>query len=537
MERDMAELSKKLHSECKPIELKKGTPLVEIGKKPEGVYFIKSDDIRRGSNGVSRDKKEFETIPVGLKELILNTESTQNIEVSDDCAVSFLPADKFENLFEKTEWFPREISRLVSRQVNMGVGSGQENHVKRLEKLVEVSRIVNSTLDLNKLLKIILDTALENVDGDRGTLYMLNAEKNELWSKVFEGEKSIHIELPVGKGIAGKVAETGETMNIKDASKDDRFNPEVDRRTNYTTENILCMPLKNKEGKILGVFQLLNKKNGTFTEQDEEFIDALSIQVSSAIENARLYEQEQKKIEMEKEMMAAGEVQKNLFPSDIPQVDGYRVAAINIPARETSGDLYDFTMLEDNRLVFSLGDVSGKGLPASILMANLQSVLNDLPHHNPSPAYCITRSNAIINRVSSSEKFITLFLGVIDPESHTLTYSNAGHEYPFMVSDGKMERLSDGGVPVGILPEYPFEEKEYKFEPGDRLVVFSDGASDATNGEDEFFSEERLESLVMKHNDLTADELLDKICDEIKTFTGDAPQFDDITLVIVSREK
>ena len=99
-----------------------------------------------------------------------------------------------------------------------------------------------------------------------------------------------------------------------------------------------------------------------------------------------------------------------------------------------------------------------------------------------------------------------------------------------------MERLSDGGVPVGILPEYPFEEKEYTFAPGDRLVVFSDGASDATNGEDEFFSEERLESLVMKHNDLTADELLDKICDEIKTFTGDAPQFDDITLVIISRE-
>lgn len=536
MDSDMAEVSKKLLSECKPVDLKTGTPLLEIGKKPGGVYFIKSNSIRRGQNGFSRDENRSETVPVGLKELILNIESTKNIEAADDCTISFLPADAFENLFDKTEWFPREISRLLSRQVNMGVSAGEENHVKRLEKLVEVSRIVNSTLDLNELLKIILDTALENVNGDRGTLYMLDEEKNELWSKVFEGEKSIHIELPVGKGIAGTVAETGETMNIKDASKDERFNPEVDRRTNYTTENILCMPLKNKEGKMLGVFQLLNKKNGTFTEQDEEFIDALSIQVSSAIENARLYEQEQKKIEMEKEMMAAGEVQKNLFPSEIPQVEGYRVAAINIPARETSGDLYDFTLLDDNRLVFSLGDVSGKGLPASILMANLQSVLNDLPHHNPTPAYCITRSNAIINRVSSSEKFITLFLGVIDPESHTLTYSNAGHEYPFMVSNGKMERLSDGGVPVGILPEYPFEEKVYKLEPGDRLVVFSDGASDATNREDEFFSEERLENLVMKHNDLSADELLDKICDEIKIFTGDAPQFDDITLVIISRE-
>jgi len=148
MEADMAELSKKLLSECKSVDLKKGTPLLEIGKKPGGVYFMKADDIHRWPNGVSRENRESEIIPVGLKELILDTESTQNIEASDSCTISFLSAGAFENLFEKTEWFPREISRLVSKQLNPGVSPGEQNHVKRLEKLVEVSRIVNSTLDL-----------------------------------------------------------------------------------------------------------------------------------------------------------------------------------------------------------------------------------------------------------------------------------------------------------------------------------------------------------------------------------------------------
>lgn len=324
-------------------------------------------------------------------------------------------------------------------------------------------------------------------------------------------------------------------MNIVDAQNDERFNPDVDKKTGYKTETILCMPLKNKEGKMLGVFQLLNKIEGAFTKDDEQFIETLSIHVASALENARLYEQEQKKIEMEKEMLAAGEIQKNLFPSEIPQCNNYHISAINIPASETSGDLYDFVQLDETRLVFTLGDVSGKGLPAAILMANLQSVLKDLPHQNSSPAFCVSRANDIINRASSNEKFVTLFLGLLDTNNHKLMYTNAGHEHPYLFRNDKIERLGAGGIPVGIIPGMHFEEEEYSIQLGDLLLVFSDGVMDAVNANDEYYSEERLADFVLENRNLTPKEIVDKVCDDIKEFVGDASQFDDITLMVIKR--
>ena len=535
MQAEKGNLDRELVEHLRDVDLKKGDIILKVGEKASGFYLIDASCIGQFNNGNKVKLQSDEYIAIGLKELILDIKASYHIEVEKNCSAKFLPAKEFSTLFETTESFPRTISRILSSNTDVGLVFDENKRVERLEKLVEASRIVNSTLDLNELLKIILDTALESVNGDRGTVYLLNEQKNELWSKVFEGGKSVTIHLPVGEGIAGKVAETGEVMNIDDAQTDDRFNPEVDKKTGYTTETILCMPLKNKDGKMLGVFQLLNKIDGTFTKDDEQFIETLSIHVASALENARLYEQEQKKIEMEKEMLAAGEVQKNLFPAEIPQYNNYHISAINIPARETSGDLYDFVQLDETRLVFTLGDVSGKGLPASILMANLQSVLKDLPHQNSSPAFCVSRANDIINRASSSGKFITLFLGLLDTNKHKLMYTNAGHEHPYLFRNGETERLGTGGIPVGIIPGSDFEEEEYTIQRGDLLLVFSDGVMDATNADDEYYSEERLADFVLKNRDLTPKEIVDKVCDDIKEFVGDAPQFDDITLMVIKR--
>jgi signal transduction histidine kinase len=160
--------------------------------------------------------------------------------------------------------------------------------LEKLSKLIEASKSVNSTLDLEKLLGLILDAAVKSTDADRGTVYLVDSIKQELWSKVFGGENMVEIRLPIGKGIAGAVAQLGETINIPDAYSDPRFNPDVDKRSGYRTRNILCMPMKNKDGTIIGVFQLLNKKNGPFMPDDEHFIDAFSAHASVAIENARL---------------------------------------------------------------------------------------------------------------------------------------------------------------------------------------------------------------------------------------------------------
>lgn len=307
--------------------------------------------------------------------------------------------------------------------------------VAKLHRVIEAAKNLNSTLDLDKLLNIILDNALRIVDGDRGTVYLIDWSKQELWSRVLtRGEGLFDICLPLGKGIAGYVAATGDTLNIRDAYYDPRFDPEFDRKTGYRTNSILCMPMRNKEGKIIGVFQLLNKHTGDFTSEDESILDALSVHAAIAIENARLYEQEREMISIEKDLLAAREVQMNLIPKSIPPIPGYDIAASTIPAREVGGDLYDFIPIDDRQMAFCLGDVSGKGLAASLLMANVQATFRNQAQYSASPAECVRRSSRFLFQNTTSEKFVTLFYAVLDYRSHRLVYSNAGHEQPMLFS-------------------------------------------------------------------------------------------------------
>lgn len=174
------------------------------------------------------------------------------------------------------------VTRLEEQRVAI------ESRFLKLHKLMDASRIINSTLELDKLLGLIVDAATQSIDADRGTLYIVDDIKKELWSKVLQGTNMVEIRLPLGKGLAGYVAETGETIIIPDTYADPRFNPDIDKRSGYRTRNMLCMPMKNKDGKIIGVFQLLNKGEGCFDKDDVEFINALSSHATIAIENSRM---------------------------------------------------------------------------------------------------------------------------------------------------------------------------------------------------------------------------------------------------------
>jgi len=181
----------------------------------------------------------------------------------------------------------RSTDEIVVSELEKSLESSKAQ-VEKLNMLIDAAKSVNSTLDLDKLLDVILETAIKSIRADRGTLYLVDELKSEIWSKALRGAEVIEIRLPIGKGLSGYVAKTGETINIPDAYNDSRFNPEVDKKSGYRTNNMLCMPMRNRDGKIIGVFQMLNKKGGPFTVQDEEFINALSIHASIAIENARL---------------------------------------------------------------------------------------------------------------------------------------------------------------------------------------------------------------------------------------------------------
>lgn len=219
-------------------------------------------------------------------------------EAMDECAAVMLSQDQIRRLTQKSNEFTfnlltnmavrlRTMDQTFMLELDRSALASKEQ-VDRLNMLIEASKIVNSAIEIDKLLGLILEAASRSINADRGTLYLLDSATGELWSKVAQGNNIVEIRLPVGKGLAGYVAKTGEVVNITDAYKDPRFNPEIDKKSGYKTHNVLCMPMKDKDGKIFGVFQFLNKREGPFGPGDESFIDALSVHASIALENARL---------------------------------------------------------------------------------------------------------------------------------------------------------------------------------------------------------------------------------------------------------
>lgn len=219
-------------------------------------------------------------------------------EAMDECVVGAIGPEAFQSLVRKDPQFTlnlltnlavrlRSMDQTFVQEIERNASSSKSK-VERLHQLIEASKIVNSAIDIDKLLGLILNVATKGIAADRGTIYLVDETTNKLWSKVAQGNNMVEIRLPIGKGLAGYVAKTGETVNITDAYKDPRFNPEIDRKSGYKTHNVLCMPMRNKDGKVVGAFQFLNRREGPFTHEDESFIDGLSVHAAIAFENARM---------------------------------------------------------------------------------------------------------------------------------------------------------------------------------------------------------------------------------------------------------
>ena len=219
-------------------------------------------------------------------------------EAMDECSVLILTAEKFRGLVNTNRQVALNLLhnlalrlRTMDQTFVMELGRNalaSKNKLDKLSMLIEASKVVNSAIDRDVLLGVILDVASRSIGADRGTLYLIDRKADELWSKVAQGDGMVEIRLPIGKGLAGYVARTGEVVNITDAYSDPRFNPEIDRKSGYSTRTVLCMPMRNKNGEIIGVIQLLNKRIGHFGPEDEAFIEALSVHAAIALENARM---------------------------------------------------------------------------------------------------------------------------------------------------------------------------------------------------------------------------------------------------------
>lgn len=239
---------------------------------------------------------------------------------------------------------------------------------------------------------------------------------------------------------------------------------------------------------------------------------------------------------LELELRLAREVQRSLLPVHPPNIAGYDIAGRTIPAQTVGGDYFDFIPSGSGKIVIAVADVSGKGLPASLLMANLQATLRSQTILNPPPHECIQRANQLLFRSTSPDKFVTLFYGLLDTQRHLLDFCNAGHPPALLFhNNASPNRLDTGGLILGIFEDVSYMHELVELKPGNTLVICSDGVTEAMDAQGEFFGEDRLVEVIAKHTQLPAEELLNAILEDVSAYAGDLQPTDDLTLVVVKR--
>lgn len=411
------------------------------------------------------------------------------------------------------------------------------NRSHHLEALVEASKLLNSTLDLEQLLEIILDIATRNTQAQTGTIYVLDHDGQTLWSRVTDYQQKKNLHLPLGKGVAGHVALTGETVNITDAYQNPHFAAEFDVQSGFHTRSMLCMPMRDGQGHIVGVFQLINKQSGEFSGQDMEFLQDLSIHAALAIRQAEWHRDAMEKRTMETEMGIAREIQSHLLPGRCPVVDGWDLAAFCKSCQAVGGDYYDAFMYND-RLVIVIGDVAGKGVAAALLMAGVHAALHAPFMMNVSlpPAERIAYINQFVRDSAPHSRFVTFFYAEVDPGTGSIWYVNAGHNPPFaLLPDGTPAVLPRGGLPLGVQAHGLFQAAEMTLQPGQALVLYTDGISEAMNEEQEEFGEARLLATIRSVAAGSAQDMVDTLLLRVEQFRGAAAPNDDQTLLVIKR--
>ncbi|MGA8072846.1 MAG: GAF domain-containing SpoIIE family protein phosphatase [Candidatus Acidiferrales bacterium] len=431
---------------------------------------------------------------------------------------------------EKLEWL-----RLVRRYADVVlVSSERRSAVSGLSIVLEATQRLNSTLDLAELIDIILHLATRYTGADRGTVFLLDRERDEIWSLVGLGLEKEEIRLPASRGIAGWVAHHGEVVNLADAYQDPRFEPEVDRRLNYRTRTLLCLPIRNKNGQTSGVLQLLNKKGGPFQDADVSLLSSLSVHVALALENAQLHRDVLAKQRMERDLALARSIQLGLLPERSPQIVGFELEASHQTSLEVGGDYYDFIPLGPQTMLNVVADVEGKGVGSAMVMANLQATLHALIAHVHSLERLVSALNERMLADTRGQKYMTMYLSILDQRNKTLHYVNAGHVPPILLrADGSVEYLREGGMVVGLFPNVPFERGNVKLNSGDILAGYTDGITEASNPEDEEFGYDRLVELLKKHRNASAREIVDLTLAEVERFSRGGTHEDDRVMLVM----
>jgi sigma-B regulation protein RsbU (phosphoserine phosphatase) len=410
--------------------------------------------------------------------------------------------------------------------------------VSKLSSLIEVSIIINSTLDLDELVNLVMEKAQFVMHAEASVVMLVNEESGFLECQVALGEVGQQVQetikLKIGEGIAGWVAQTGEPLIVPDVQKDTRFANRVDKQTGFVTRSILAVPLMVKD-KVIGVAEVINRLDGeAFDEENLDLFSTFGRQVALAIENAKMHKLMLERQKFEQQLEAARIIQESFLPQRAPadQRNRFRAAGKSIAASSIGGDFFDYIEFDENTLGMVMGDVAGKGIPAALYMARLVSDFRFQTQIERDPAQILATINNLLVERGRRGMFVTLQYLLLDTPTGTVKLANAGHLPMLNIKNhGKECRVVNGQIsaPLGILKNMEFSCQSIDLDPGDILVCFTDGIIEAKNKKGKQYTLENLTNF-LRQDWVSPDQIVESLIESVNEFARGVAQHDDLTV-------
>jgi sigma-B regulation protein RsbU (phosphoserine phosphatase) len=521
-----------------------GRRIVPIGKEAFGIGRRETNDLRLAGSEVSRDHAEI--VAAGGGFLVRDKQSRYGTYVNDEAITADRPLAHGDRIRlgrsggAELVFLLAEAGPPQDKATTTAIGD-----LRQIAALLDGLRALGSGRVLDDVLALVLDSAIEVTGAERGFI-MLAGEDNELEFKLARGRRQQTLPgttFATSRKIPEEVFRMGEPKILADLLDGDLANVHMGTVA-LGIRNVQCVPLKLvryvdrqadavADERRIGVLYLDSREKGSFLSGSTRgALETLATEAAVAIENARLYRETMEKAKMEQEMRIAAEIQQALLPKAGHSGAFFRTSASSIPCRSIGGDFYDYVDLPTGAFGFALGDVAGKGPPAALLSAMMQGIFAAQAAASDTPCQTIARVNLALYKRGIESRFVTLMYGSLEPDGR-LTYCNAGHNPPLVVGKGGVRRLEVGGPIVGLFEHAVFQEETVVLAPGDWLIVFSDGVSEAMAANGDEYGEARILSVVDRQTSLAPYDLLQAIFADVRAFTKGAPQSDDITALVL----
>jgi len=518
-----------------------------IGRQAENELALRDNRISRHHAQIVADGLRYFLEDLGSRHgTYVNGQKVLKHELKPNDNIDFGIPDSYRLIFRGEDDSIHNFVRRMDSNTDSAPTSARGLH--HLGLLLEVARSLHSSLSLEDVLTSVVDAAIRVTHTERGVL-MLVEENGELKPSVARDSRQRSIapeQLEISHSVLRQVMKSHREMIIADTADDAAVNQQASV-VRLSLHTIVAIPLEKlpvmgslettmggQPPKMIGVLYLdSNSPTTAFTELDREVLRTLALECATVVENARLFAISRKRERLDHEMTIAQEIQRMLLPKTFPESPEISIFGTNIACEMVGGDYFDIIELSGGRYGIVVADISGKGIPAALLASMLQGVFSatagmDIPQH-----MVASRVNKYLQERSSDDRYATLFYGVLDPDG-CLEYINAGH-VPGMVltAGGQVYTLASDNFPLGMFDFADYHSAQAKLQPGDFMVIYSDGISEARNMREDLFGETGLRDLLMNFKGATLDDLTKAILAGVREFTGGAPQSDDMTLLMV----